>query len=136
MPYRLVAVDKKTNKVVGAAYWNDSGFLSALAVMPEFRNRRIGKLLIACSLGHMTRDLNVPFENLSLHVLGVDASVERHTLYRSSGFQIGGDEKRGGTYLYGEEAISSIRTEFESDIEKYVMRPTIVFCLIIDNYAY
>ena len=97
MPCRLVAVDKKSGTVIGASYYNlkkPRAFLSALAVAPEYRGRRIGKLLIAVSVAHMLR---AGCEGAELHVLGVDASVERHGLYTSCGF-LGGDPARGGTY--------------------------------------
>ena len=97
MPCRLVAVDKKSGEVIGASYYNvkkPRAFLSALAVAPEYRGRRIGKLLIACSVSHMRA---AGCEAAELHVLGVDASPERHGLYTSCGF-LGGDPARGGTY--------------------------------------
>ena len=55
MPNRLVALDLGTGSVVGASYYDDAGFLSALAVLPERRGARIGKLLIAATLGDYAR---------------------------------------------------------------------------------
>lgn len=96
MPQKMVAVTD-AGEVIGASYYNlekPTAFLSALAVAPEYRGRRIGKLLIAVSVAHMLR---AGCNGAELHVLGVDASLERHGLYTSCGF-LGGDSARGGTY--------------------------------------
>ena len=94
MPHKIVAVDNAAS-VVGASYYNDRGFLSALAVLPDYRGRGVGRLLIAATLGDMQRRLGCM--SSSLHVLGCDAGTERHGLYTSCGYS-GGDPTRGGDY--------------------------------------
>ena len=97
MPNKLIAVCTATGTVVGASYYTTdkpAAFLSALAVLPEYRGKRIGKLLIAATVEHMRAE---GATQASLHVLGTDASVARHGLYTSCGF-LGGDSARGGNY--------------------------------------
>ena len=40
MPNRILAVNEQGN-CIGASYYDDKGFLSALAVLPEYRGKRI-----------------------------------------------------------------------------------------------
>jgi len=95
MPHKLIAL-AEDGTVVGASYYETNrGFLSALAVLPEWRGKRIGKLLIAASVRHMHCE---GLKSSSLHVLGCDAGKERHSLYTSCGFE-GGDARHGGTYV-------------------------------------
>ena len=55
MPERLIAVDVTLGTVVGAVYYDlrPKAFLSALAVLPGFRGKGIGKLLICAAVIHM-----------------------------------------------------------------------------------
>jgi ribosomal protein S18 acetylase RimI-like enzyme len=110
MPNKLVALDANSGEVVGASYYDTkkpNSFLSALAVLPEYRGKRIGKLLIAASVEHMRAS---GASGSTLHVLGCDASVERHSLYTSCGF-LGGDPIRGGNYV-----LESISPTYAEDV--------------------
>ena len=99
MPQKIIAVvdDQKSSKVVvvGASYYNETGFLSALAVLPGHRGRGIGRLLIAATLGDMKNRLGC--RGSHLHVLSSDASDETHGLYTSCGYR-GGSPRAGGDY--------------------------------------
>ena len=109
MPCRLVATGAD-GSVIGASYYNLSqprAFLSALAVMPAARGKRLGKLLIASSVAHMR---SAGCTAVDLHVLGCDASIERHGLYTSCGFR-GGDPARGGTYT-----LAAIPADYEQQV--------------------
>ena len=110
MPNRLVVIDRD-GVCVGASYYDDSGFLSALAVLPAYRGKRLGKLLIAATLGAYQRS---GVTRSTLHVLGCDASVQRHGLYTSCGYH-GGSAERGGTY-----ELAAI----PEDVERVIMRAT------------
>merc|ERR1711976_812490 len=94
MPYKIIAISANTKEVIGASYYNAGGFLSALAVLHEWRGKRIGKLLIAATVEHMK---SMGCINSSLHVLDCDASEARHGLYTSCGY-LGGNARSGGTY--------------------------------------
>ena len=73
--------------------------MSALAVLPEYQNQGIAKILIAATLGHMVRSLGV--QNSSLHVLGCDAGEKPHGLYTSCGYKgPQGAKNNGGTYQF------------------------------------
>ena len=113
MPYKIIAVDtsqshtnqenNQTGKVIGCSYYNDKGFLSALAVLPEYRGKRLGKILVAATLNHMVNGLTINVEDINLHVLGCDASAERHQFYKSCGFRTTNDSragKSGGSYAF------------------------------------
>lgn len=112
MPHKIIAT-AEDGAVVGASYYSDTGFLSALAVLPAHRGRNLGRLLIAATLSDMKSRLGCRSSNL--HVLKCDASPERfhaltcvchprlrwsdrHGLYTSCGY-VGGDPSRGGDYL-------------------------------------
>ena len=86
MPHRIVAVlrtdgsstatSQGSRVVVGASYYDSgSGFLSALAVLPDHRRKGLGKLLIAASVEDMC-SLNAALRKSTLHVLGCDASPD------------------------------------------------------------
>jgi len=122
MPYRLVAVDTRNNQVIGASYYNDSGFLSALAVLPEYRGRKIGKLLVAATLSHMVRDLNVDAKNINLDVMGIDASDDLHAFYRKCGFRSNNGDKaavEGGDYKFAD--FKGLERYGVRKIDEYVM---------------
>lgn len=97
MPLRLIAVENAGSGpvVVGASYFNPTGFLSALAVHPDYRRRGIGTLLICTTLSWMHRH---HLSRCWLHTLPCDASVGLHALYTRLGFH-GGDAKAGGDYV-------------------------------------
>eukprot|EP00756_Hemistasia_phaeocysticola_P035894 Hpha_TRINITY_DN16610_c2_g5::TRINITY_DN16610_c2_g5_i1::g.179914::m.179914 len=108
MPNRVLAVVSDARapgdlKIIGAMYYDvRTGFLSALAVLKEYRRLRIGKLLICGAVGHVVRGRAA--KQCSLHVLGCDASVERDALYTGCGFEFAGGGKevaarRGGNYV-------------------------------------
>jgi hypothetical protein len=92
--------------------YNDSGFLSALAVLPEFREQRVAKLLIAATLGDHVQRLQVT--SSTLHVLGSDANPKLHKLYASVGYS-GGHSKCGGDYTMA---------AIPADIEARIMTAT------------
>jgi len=102
MPRKIVVVkknpdDRNAPNVVGAIYYDNQGFLSALAVLPEFRRQGIGKLLMAAAIGDLVRSLGV--YEFSLFVLPCDASPELHKFYNARGFH-GGNSGTGGSYRF------------------------------------
>jgi GNAT superfamily N-acetyltransferase len=112
MPNRIVAVSLETLAVIGASYYDDGGFLSAVAVLPEFREQRVAKLLIAATLGDCVQRLQVT--SSTLHVLGSDANTKLHTLYASVGYS-GGHSECGGDYTMA---------AIPADIEARIMTAT------------
>ncbi len=126
MPHKIVVL--KDENVIGCSYFDDKGFLSALAVLPEHRNQRIGKMLVAASLWHMVNGLKVDPKNVHLFVMQCDASKERDAFYKSCGFgsSYGNTATHGGTYRFvGFEGVSGgsvFGTDFNREkIDEFIL---------------